>query len=110
MIIFLINDDDEQRSVLYMVIEKENLDRMAEADPVTIPSLQAGGMIAPIQFPANLSVVVCYEPDKGKLMEAARSCDAHALLSYLRRGFHYEPGDGIPIAAVPLDGGRGFDA
>jgi hypothetical protein len=86
----MVNMLAEARSVLVVVIEADNLERMKKADPITLESFLQGGGLKPPMFPLNMSVLIAYEDDQPKLYELAR--EGHtpegtkALFDYLERG------------------------
>lgn len=85
MIVAMLNDPVRRQSVFIVVIERENLDRMREADPITIESPRRGG-IMPIPNYSDLSVLIAYEEDKEQLMEMVKKHDIRGLLQHLERG------------------------
>lgn len=90
MTILPINVGDE--SFLIIIIERENLDRMREADPITLESKTRGGQIlARVANPHNLSIVIAYEEDEVELYKLLRAGDAAAILRYVERGRKWNP-------------------
>jgi len=93
MIILPINTDDQ--TLIVVVIEKENLERMKQADPITLHSIEQGGTID-ILHPNNYEIVLAYEEDSTILMAMAQRGDVRGMLRYLSRGFnHIEGVDGV---------------
>lgn len=86
--------------VLVVILQKDNLDRMAQADPVDIqinkflPYLPVNGLIT------DLDIVIAREDDLSKLLEFQKTQDARALMQWLERGRRILAGDGEP--PVPL--------
>ena len=101
MIMSMVNMPAERRSVLLVVIEKENMERMKEADPVTLESYARGGGLPPPEFPRNLSLLIAYDEDRPKLYALAKDANKDAagvvaLIQYLERGRKYIEGkDGV---------------
>lgn len=92
MIICAIDLPNPDRTILVMVIEKENLDRMRKGDPITLESAAMGGHVMPrIRHPENLSLLIAYEEDDVELYRMARSQDTVALLRYLERARTWKP-------------------
>lgn len=84
------------RSVLVVVIEKDNFSRMQCADPITLESSERGGMMPPIKFPENFSMLLAYEEDQPELYRIGATGDSIALLRYLERNRKWEPNkDGV---------------
>ena len=95
MLVTMVNDTFAQRSILYVIIEKDNLERMEKADPITLESVAAGGLLAPIQFPEDFSLLIAYEPNTEELYEKARRGGIE-FMRYLERGRVWKPGvDGV---------------
>jgi hypothetical protein len=97
----MVNLVGEARSVLLVVIEKDNFERMQKADPVTLESLREGGMLPPPMFPLNMSMLVAYEEDREKLYALAKAANdsdkgVKAFMEYLERGRTFIAGvDGV---------------
>ena len=88
---------NERRSVMLIIIEKDNLERMKQADPITIEGRSLGGQIMPkVMFPENLSLLIAYEEDQDELYRVCRTKNALLILGYLERGRRWKPDvDGI---------------
>jgi len=104
MIMAIVDLPAERRSVLIVVIEPDNLERMKKADPVTLESSLQGGLLKPPAYPLDFSVLIGYEEDSAKLYELAKAARTpHAvleLLKWLERGRVFDPkqGDGVENA------------
>ena len=85
MIAAMVNIRERMQSVLIVVIEKDNLDRMRTGDPATLESLQSGGVLVPPMFPLNLSMLIFYEEDDVELYTKAQG-DPLEFLRWLERG------------------------
>ena len=81
----MINLDGLQQSILLVVIERDNFDRMKKADPITLESTQAGGLLPPPSYPLNLSLLIAYEEDQDDLYRRAKK-NAAEMLKWLERG------------------------
>jgi hypothetical protein len=92
MIAATLNDDKTFYSVLMVVIEKTNLDRMKLADPITLESIGRGGLILDkIRYPLNFSILIAYEEDDAELYRLAREGNAGEILKWLERGRTWDP-------------------
>ena len=80
--------------VVFVVLEKENLDRMRKADPCDMQFATYSSML-PTDWPiAAVDLVICYEEHIGKLMTFKAQNDIPGLLKWLERGRVNQPGDG----------------
>lgn len=86
MIVAMLNIDKLQESILVVVIEKDNLDRMRKADPFSLESASRGGIMPAIKYPNKFSMLMAYEEDEVELYKIAGSPDKGDLLRYLERG------------------------
>ena len=90
MIMSMVNIPGEGRSLLVIVIEKDNFERMQKADPISFESTRAGGFLPPPMFPLNMSVLIAYEEDQETLYELGRQAKnpegVIELIKYLERG------------------------
>lgn len=92
-----VNFHDRQYSVFLLIIEKENLDRMKQADPITLEAVSRGGQVlSQIAYPANCSIIVAYEEDDTELYRLVRAGDALALVKYVLRGERFDPASDGP--------------
>ena len=92
MITARLNFEEEKSSVLLIVFEKDNLERMKQADPITIESPRRGGKIMQgIKYPESLSLLIAYEEDDAELYRLSKAGDLLALLTYLERGRKFDP-------------------
>jgi hypothetical protein len=96
MVVMMLNFDERQESVLVVVIEKNNFERMKHADPITLNSRIVGGAL---EFPRYevFGMTVAYEENMTKVYELIEAGDLSKLLIYLQRGYQFDPrqGDGI---------------
>jgi hypothetical protein len=96
MIVAMFNIEHEQRSVLAVIIEPDNLNRMCKADPITLESMFHGGALAPPRYPNNFNILIAYEDNQPELLAIAEQRDFAALMHYLERGRKFIKGvDGM---------------
>jgi hypothetical protein len=95
MICAMMNVDELNKSILVVVIEKDNLERMTKADPITLESLNNRGMLPPPKYPLNFSILIAYEEDQDELYKQIRRNNIN-LLNWLERGRVFIKGvDGV---------------
>ena len=98
MIVANLNIDQLQRSILIVVIESGNHHRMELGDPITLESVNNGGLLQPIRYPLNFNILIAYDADEKKLHEMAQG-DPVDFLAYLERGRKfYKEFDGVENA------------
>lgn len=98
MLVIPVNTED--KSIVIVILEHDNFERMANADPVTLQSNDAGGILD-IQHPDNYEIVIAYEEDSSTIMGFAQRGDMQGLLAHIARGFKYVEGvDGVQIKSV----------
>jgi hypothetical protein len=85
MVIGMLDIDELSQSILFIVLEKDNVERMKMADPVTLESIRKGGMLAPIMYPRNFSILVAIEEDSDEVYRRARG-NRMEFLEWLERG------------------------
>lgn len=79
--------------VFVIVLERENLDRMKEADPADLQLLEylKGPILnAPLK---QLNLVIAYEEDLNELLRIKKEGNAWDLIRWLERGRKIIPGD-----------------
>jgi hypothetical protein len=91
MIVTTLNFSNPNRTVLVLILEKANFERMQKADPVTLESKERGGMMPEIRYPENLSMLVAYEEDEDELYQLVRRGNAAQLIAYLERRRTWQP-------------------
>jgi hypothetical protein len=89
MVMAMLDIDERKQTVLVIVIEKDNLDRMAKADPITLESVKKGGMLPVPKYPSDFSILIAYEEDDAELYRMAK--DGRNLLYWLERGRKWKP-------------------
>jgi hypothetical protein len=109
MIASVINDPREKQTVILLIIEPENLERMSKGDPATLESVAMGGVLPNVEYPENYGVIVAYETDSLELYKKTRGGDLGELLRYLNRGRRFIQGvDGTGNAfKIPRPGSPG---
>jgi hypothetical protein len=85
MIAAMINIDEFQQSILLVVIERDNLERMKKADAATLESVNQGGVLIPPRYPQNFGALIAYEEDDAELYRRAKGNPVE-LLQWLERG------------------------
>ena len=110
MIALAYNDEDERMTLLYIVIENSNLERMGTGDPITLPprhqpdeSQRSMTAMDSVKYPQNLGIIVCYEPDSARLNELMAKGHTGALMNYLVRNLDMKRNDGV-LAGVMGEG------
>jgi len=89
MLMSMINLDRLQQTILLVVIQRDNLDRMKKADPITLESTLAGGLLPPPRYPLNLSILMAYEDDQGRgVQTGARRPDGVSEVAGERSRLH----------------------
>jgi hypothetical protein len=105
----MVNDPIQQRSLLLVILEKNNVDRMAMADPVTLEPAADSGVLPPPQFPQRFSVFIAYEPDSAELYRRLQG-DKAEFMKWLERGYKFDESiDGVAQAMIhiaKMAGGR----
>jgi hypothetical protein len=98
MLAAMINIKELRQTILVVVIETDNLERMKEADPITLESHAAGGLLPTPLYPLNFSVLIAYEEDTDELQRQAKIGGA-AFLNWLERSRKFDPAkDGVKNA------------
>src|ERR1017187_2879932 len=97
MILIQLNDDKTKRSMLVLVLETDNFERMKQADPITLMPKADGGFIHPIKYPDGFSFVVAFEENSGACY--ALQNDPQALIQHLNRGYKFTAVDGIRVTS-----------
>lgn len=89
--------------VLVMVLEKENLDRMRDGDPLDFQPRNLGKRLNQFRQVRDLDIIIAYEEDLTKLMDFQRRQDLPGLIAYLERGRVHRPGDALPPTVLRKD-------
>jgi hypothetical protein len=85
MITFAYNDDAAERTIVYIVIERGNIEHMTNGDPLTLPPKSFGGVMERVRYAENLGLVICYEADGAKLRAIVKGGDFDQLVHHLTR-------------------------
>ena len=93
MIMTMINLDKYQQTILIVVFDKSNLDRMGQADPITLESVKKGGLLPVPAYPQNFSILLGYEENDAELYRMAKIGGVE-LLKWLERGRKWTDQDG----------------
>jgi len=88
MIVMPVNGPD--KTLLVVIIETDNLERMKLADPITLNSVQQGGVVN-IRHPHNCEILIAYEEDTSFIMALGKNNDFEGVYKYLIRGFQFKP-------------------
>jgi hypothetical protein len=87
---------DRGPTVLVVVLEKENMDRMRVGDPLDVQFTKYKGRL-PIDVPLrNVDLVIAYEEDLTTIMKFQKEQNLAGLMRYIERGRKIEPGDAQP--------------
>jgi hypothetical protein len=90
MLFIPFHEHEKRRTVLAVVIETDNLERMKAADPITIESDSRGGLMPHLPYPDNTSLLIAFESDTAPILELARKQNVIGLFQYLERGFQFK--------------------
>lgn len=111
MMAFAINNDHEKVSIAYLILEKNNLDRMATGDPVTMPPWDLSNILSTVKYPQNIGIVICYEPDSALLRALVETDSLLGLLDHLTRNMEIKLNDNKPIVSMQMSRtGRTYQA
>lgn len=87
--------------VLVLILERENLDRMKQADPFDLQLRNMPGNVHLLRRPlGDLDVIVAYEEDIGRIMKFKRDRDRNGLMCWIERGRKLLPGEPAPPRVV----------
>lgn len=92
MIAAMLDVNELQQSILFIVIERDNLERMKKADPITLESVSHGGLLPVPKYPQDFSILIAYEEDDDELYRRARAGNTGELIRWLERGRQFIPG------------------
>ena len=96
MVIFQTEDRLSGQSLVVVVIERDNLKRMDQGDPITLRTRKMGGSLEVVEHPDNLQLIIAFENDSGPVYEFMQRQDGVGLLRYLMRGFEIRSTDTVP--------------
>jgi hypothetical protein len=103
MIFAQANSDETETTLIVIVLEEDNLRRMAQADPITLECGEAGGLLQPIRYPNRVRMLIAHEPDVGPIYQMMKERRDAELLEYLMRGYTFSTLDGVRTR-VPQEG------
>lgn len=95
MIAAMLNFDKQRRSVLVVVLEKDNLERMAKADPVTLESMFHGRALKPPLYPLDFNLLIATELNHEELLRQAKGDPAEFIRWLERDRVFIEGVDGV---------------
>ena len=101
---FEVRDDAERGPIIVvMILEKENLDRMREADPFDVHFSAYRGQMNVNRQIRELDFVIAYEEDTAKIIAFKQKNDLAGLIAWLERGRKIIPGDVTPPVPYRLN-------
>jgi hypothetical protein len=103
MICAMLNLDELQRSILFVAIEKENMDRMKQADPITLESIRNGGVLGEPKYPHDFNILIAYEEDEVELYKIAKTGNPALILQFLERGRVFDKNVDGKVHAIKLN-------
>jgi len=94
-----VRGNNKITTLLIVVLEEENLERMQTGDPFDLQARTLNTKSVDLSQPVStLDLVICYERDINEVYK--RMGDLPALLRYLERQRHHQPGDGTAPVSV----------
>lgn len=92
MIFIPINDEKREKTLVMLIIEKNNLERMKAGDPITIESVSDGGvLLKKVKYPGNMSWMIAYSEDDRVLYRLARNGDLAGIATHIQRNRKWVP-------------------
>lgn len=79
-----------------MILERENLDRMRQGDPLDFLPRTLRQQIRTDRPIRDLDLVIAYEEDVGTIIAFREQDDIAGLMKWLERGRVHRPGDAQP--------------
>jgi hypothetical protein len=104
MIFAQCDSDEIESTLLIIVLEADNLQRMEKADPITLEVGVPGSILRPIKYPNRVRLLIAYEKDAGRIYQMIREGRDPELLQHLMRGYSYTKLDGGVALRVPKEG------
>jgi len=92
MLMTLVDNDQDKTSYLVIVLEKDNLERMRHADPMTLETRARGGRLPVAKYPEALRILVGYEEDEETLWKMGQRGNFGEMIEYLTRGWEFRQG------------------
>jgi hypothetical protein len=90
--------DEKHISGLVLILEKDNIERMKQADPVTLETVSKGGFLPVPKYPENFMMMIAYEEDTAIVYEFMLKKDYSGMLKHLRRGYKWTDTDGLKFS------------
>jgi hypothetical protein len=81
-------------SGLIVILERDNMERMQEADPVTLAPKSQGGMLPAVKYPDNFSMIIAYEPEPSQIYALASEGRFKDIIDHVMRGYKFTKLDG----------------
>lgn len=92
MLSIVMGKATDNATLVVIVLERSNMDRMEAGDPAELPLIT---LPIPGEVKASeVTVMVCYEDEMEKVLELQKGPDGRQLLAYLCRGWSNQKGDG----------------
>ncbi len=88
MLIVPIESPDHTEDAVLVVLDDENLARMAKADPAEVKLRETGRHLV------NPLVVICHEKPSPELQRAIQTRDLKKIIAFLQRGWEFRPDKG----------------
>jgi len=102
MLLIPVNNHEVKSTIMIIIIQPDNFERMKVGDPLTFQSASLGGLLPTIAYPNRLYMVIAYEEDLSKVYELSGDGKYAELMNYLHRGYSYVSGlDGIGMMVDP---------
>ena len=99
MIVTGVDIDAIKASLIIIVIQPDNLERMHQHDPITLETRKAGGVLPVVKYPENLNLLIAYEEQDQELLKIVDGGSIGDLIEFLRRGYKFIRGlDGTHLA------------
>jgi hypothetical protein len=103
MICAMLNIEELGQSILFIVIEKDNLERMKKADPITLESYRNGGILGGPKYPNDFNLLIAYEEETSELYQLVKAGNPAFILRYLERGRVFDPNTDGKHHAIKLN-------
>ncbi len=88
MLVIPIETADHKHDAVIIVLDKDNVRRMQEADPGEAILRDCGKQLV------NPTLLLCYEEDSPAFRRAIQTNDLPALVKFLQRGWRFRPDKG----------------
>ena len=88
MLILPVETKGHRKDAIIVVLDNDNLSRMAEADPVEIDMRKTGKTLV------NPIVLICHEEPTPEFMQIINGGDLNKIIAHLQRGWKFRPEKG----------------